>query len=109
MICNKICRDDEQEVIQKMKKLPTEIILNIYSYTPIHSNDNKKIPCLPVVKLCFGYTICLSTSYSIGLSYTKIPFGNAGEFIVINTVSGFLTVAIGSIVIFQCCCKDGYY
>ena len=108
MICNKMCRDDE-EVIRKMKKLPTELILKIYSYTTIQSCDDMKIPCLPVVKPCLGYTICLSTSYSIGLWYTKIPFGNAGEFIVINTVSGFLTAAIGSIVIFQCCCKDEYY
>ena len=107
MICNKICRDDE--LIRKMKKLPTELILKIYSYTTIPSGHDMKTPCLPVVKPCLGFTICLSTSYSIGLGYTKIPFGNAGEFIVINTVSGLLTVAIGSIVIFQCCFKDEYY
>ena len=108
MICNKMCRDDE-EIIRKMKKLPTELILKIYSYTTIPSGHDMKTPCLPVVKPCLGFTICLSTSYSIGLWYTKIPFGNAGEFIVINTVSGFLTAAIGSIVIFQCCFKDEYY
>ena len=118
MICNKICRDDDQEVIRKMKKLPTEIILKIYSYTTIqcdNNNNNNKILCLHEVKLCLhelkpclGYSICLSTAYSIGLGYTKIPYGVKGEFILINTVSGFLTILLGSNIILQCCCKDDY-
>ena len=105
MICNKICRDDE-EVIRKMKKLPTEIIIKIYSYTTIQSDNNNKILCLHELKPYLGCTISLSTAYSIGLGYTKIPYGVKGEFILINTVSGFLTILLGSIVIFQCCCKD---
>ena len=107
MICNKISRDNDEELICKMTKLPTELILKIYSYTTIPSGDNdKKNDFLQKMKPCIGFTLCLSTSYSIGLGFTKIPYGMNGEFIVINTVAGLFTEAIGSVIIYNCWCKD---
>ena len=107
MIFNKIIRDDNDELIFKIKKLPTELIIKIYSYTIRLNNYNKRENIyLKISKQYMFFGICISLPYSIGLGITKIPFGHGGEFIIINSLLGSFIIVFGGIIIYNCCIKE---
>ena len=87
-------KHQDNELIEKIKTLPNEIIFEIYSFcVPITENPVKpfivKPPCLtPCLISCAIGNLLITTSYSIGYMITGIAWGLKGEYILINSFAG---------------------
>lgn len=108
-MCKK--KQSDNDIIEKIKTLPEEIIFEIYSFCVPSTEISvthfiAKPPCL--MPCVIGNMLAI-TSYSVGYWITGIAWGVGGEFLLINCLAGGCVTSVTATACFICCKEELIY